>query len=358
MVAASASLENAEVRLRLVIADERIAAVEVHNRRPVGAVGALVGKSPDRIPSLLRRLFPVCGHAHASACEQAIAAARGESTAALRHVPHLLAEMAIAHAWRVLIDWAVLLGRAPGAAALQRVRDAARRLGEKPDEAHAANLAEALGRAVFGPYQPTVPELPDWSAVTDQVAGELIRAVATESVAPPVTRLLSQLTPEWFVARLAADTTFAARPNADGLPAETGPYAACSVAERELFDRNGPLAARLLAMLAVTLHLIARLRGSSRAAGIVAAAAQGDAGCGVAATARGPLAYHVVLEDDRIATLRSVAPTEWVLHPQGVLVQLLRGRSAAGGERLARLATVACDPCALCEVSLDVSTHA
>jgi uptake hydrogenase large subunit len=381
-----------ELRLRLHAAGGRIVALEIDNRRPTGLLSALAGCDADRAPALLRRLFPLCGDAHAIACTRAISAARAapeDDDSACTAM--LAAEQAVAHGWRSLFDWPALLDRPAEPGRLQPLVAAAARLraaavagterSARPTEVVdcAGSLAEALMQAVFGPSRPadgSPQALIDWagSCRDSSSVAELLATVAASPLAaverPAVRRLsvaadggidgdVSTAMPaaDWFGARLAGDPAFGRQPSLDGLPAEVGAYAACSSAERTCFDRSGPLAARLLAMLGSAAALAAALR---RVGAGSAADAHGDpggrlepgSGCGLAATARGPLAYWVRLDGARIAALRSVAPTEWALHPQGPLSTLLRGLPVADGVLCARLAAAAFDPCAVLGVEL------
>jgi uptake hydrogenase large subunit len=380
-----------ELRLRLHATGGRIVALEIDNRRPTGLLAALAGCDADRAPALLRRLFPLCGDAHAIACTRAIGAARAgtaDDDDSARCA--LWAEQAVAHGWRSLFDWPALLDRPAEPGRLQPLVAAAARLraaavagaerSARPTEIVdcAGSLAEALMQAVFGPSRPadgSPQALIDWAGSGhDSSVAELLAMVAASPLAaverPAVRRLsvaadggidgvVSATMPaaDWFGARLAGDPAFGRQPSLDGLPAEVGAYAACSAAERACFDRAGPLAARLLAMLGSAAALAAALRrvGEGSAPdthGDPGGRLEPGSGCGIAATARGPLAYWVRLDGARIAALRSVAPTEWALHPQGPLSALLRGMPVADGVRCARLAAAAFDPCAVLGVEL------
>ena len=144
-----------------------------------------------------------------------------------------------------------------------------------------------------------------------------------------MTAKLAAAPAEWFAARLTADPAFAGRPDVDGMPAETGPFAALKAEDAEIAVRNGPAAARLLAVLHAAAQIARALDAESLPATQIEsrATAPGTA-CAVVQTARGPLAYWVRLDaGDRIAEIRSLAPTAFALHPAGPLPQMLIGHA-------------------------------
>lgn len=367
--------DGIELRLRLRIAAGQVVALAIENRRPAGLLEVLRGRRADEVPALVQRLFPICGYAHALACAHAIAAARGDDvrhhTEAKRDL--LWAELAVAHAWRSLIDWPALLGQPPQLAALRQliaVAERLRTLAQTPSAAAAAarsvaldDLATALAHAVFGDDAPRALHaevLCAWAATQASPLHALLTAIRDSPLAAlpaPAVCLLATPSANWFAARLSAALDFGRHPDADGRAAEVGAYACCSSAERARFDAAGPVAARLLAMLAAAAALIARLRaaaqGQASAAVVNACSPVPGSGCAVAETVRGPLAYWVRLAAGRIADLRSLAPTEWVLHPRGALYQWLPGLPAAGAQQSARLALAAVDPCAVTAIELE-----
>lgn len=367
--------DGIELRLRLRIAAGQVAALAIENRRPTGLLEVLRGRRADEVPALVQRLFPICGHAHALACAHAIAAARGDD--AHRHAEAqrdlLWAELAMAHGWRSSIDWPGLLGQPPQLAVLRQLIGSAgrlRTLAQAPSSATAAarsvaldDLATALVHAVFGGHAPPVlhaDALCAWSATPASPLHALLTVIRDSPLAglpAPAVCLLATPSANWFAARLSTRTDFERKPGADGMAAEVGAYACCSSAERALYDAAGPVAARLLAMLAAAVALIARLHAAAReslpAVPLDACSPAPASGCAVAETVRGPLAYWLRLEAGRIADLRSVAPTEWVLHPRGALYQWLPGLPAAGAQQSARLALAAVDPCAVTAIELE-----
>lgn len=362
---------GAELRLRLTLAGGRIVALRIDNRRPAGLLDALRGYRADQVPELVRRLFPICGSAHAVACAGAIAAARGDASNldASAQRDRLWAELAVAHGWRSLIDWRALLGQPPRLRELRRLIAAAERLrtpGERSDALQ--QLAEHLQQAVFGDNAPRATHaaaLCEWAGTVASPLQDLLRAIRESPLAmvrPPDVLALAKPSAEWFATRLSSDPGFGRQPSVNGAPAEIGAYADCAAAERCLFDAAGAIGARWLAMLASAAALLATLRGAAQGRQTVAAAdacsTLPDSGCAVADTVRGPLAYWVRLDGERIADLRSVAPTEWALHPRGALSQWLLGLPAEDAQTTARLAAAAFDPCAVLGVEMEHMTHA
>lgn len=367
--------DGVDLRLRLRVESGRVVALEIANGRPAALLDVLRGRRADDVPALVQRLFPICGYAHALACASAIAAARGEDSDRLGEQQRdlLWAELAVAHGWRCLIDWPALLGRPPQLAALRQLMAVAARLralaqtaplpGAGERAAALNDLAAGLGHAVFGDRAPGAMHaaaLSTWVGAVASPLHDLLRVVQDSPLAglrPPDVALLPMPAAAWFAARLSADPAFGRHPHADGLPAEVSAYARCTRAERERFDMAGPVAARLLAMLGAAAALIATLRGAGQgplpAATANACSPSSGSGCAVADTVRGPLAYWVRLDEDRIADLHAVAPTEWALHPRGALHQWLPGLPAEAAQHSARLAVAAVDPCAVTGIALE-----
>ena len=138
-----------------------------------------------------------------------------------------------------------------------------------------------------------------------------------------------------------------------GQAAETGAYARRI---RNPAPVGGAFAARWLARLG---ELEIWASGAQKVgAGGTASAVTIASGVGraVVETARGLLMHEVVLEGDRIADYRIVAPTEWNFHPQGPLSGWLTGRRCSDEADLRRFvahAVAALDPCVRWELMLE-----
>lgn len=178
-------------------------------------------------------------------------------------------------------------------------------------------------------------------------------------------RLAADLDLLHLEAALRGDPGFGQKPtDRAGQPSEVGPFArhashpAVAAARAEHGDGvHARLIARLVDLDAARAGLCAALdrlleAGPSAADAHVLAAATG-VGLGVARTARGPLVHRVVLDRGRVAAFSTVAPTEWNLHPEGAIQNLL---GLAGSDpRLSaagRTYLVALDPCVAFDVEV------
>lgn len=118
-----AGLDPGRVRIVLTLAGDALAGVSVHCERP-DIAAALHGKPADEAVALVPLIYALCGQAQGVAARAALAAARGQATAA--HVDaRVVAEAAREHAWKLLVDWPKQLGLAPDAALFVRVAKAA-----------------------------------------------------------------------------------------------------------------------------------------------------------------------------------------------------------------------------------------
>ena len=232
-------------RVALHISDGRVERVAI-TPPPVPDLTAIMrGRAADSVPPLVRLMFPICGAAHEAACAGAIAAAQGraaEGVAEHRNAV-LIAEIALAHAMRAALYWPPALGCDADPAAMAGVVRVGADYRGGPAPETAQKLAEALRFAVFSNTAFDVSgmsALRDWAHEADAVSAQAVRTAATLPLRDPVTAKLAAASPEWFAARLAADPAFAAQPDVDGMPAETGPFAALKAEDAEIAVRNGP----------------------------------------------------------------------------------------------------------------------
>lgn len=376
------SADAGRVEVRLVLAGGRVARAGVAVRRPVGAVRALAGRPVADALRLVPLLFAVCGTAQGvaavAACEAAMGVEPSRAQAAARALL-ALAEQAQSHAWHALVDGPRLLGEAPDAAGLARVRKAFDRVAAAlraepgwlrpgggaiaPDRAALADAIDgaeaALHAAVFGGGSPQGPEaLAAWAAsggtAAARVTAHMLRDAAFGTA--PV-HALPELPAGWFAERLAADSGFAERPTLDGRPAVTGPLARHGTAGGTGLAIHA--AARLAEVAALPGRMRALLPELAEDAGRAAPDAADGAGAGVAETARGRLAHWMRLERGRVADFRSVAPTEWNFHPDGALARGLSGAEAGPGlEERVRLLVTALDPCVPWTLDIEGAHHA
>jgi hypothetical protein len=162
----------------------------------------------------------------------------------------------------------------------------------------------------------------------------------------------------WFAQRLTG-AAFSATPTVDGAPAEAGSlcYVESMPAMAPVLARAGRTVwARLLGQLANAHRLLDVLEAelprvaTGRSARGGARAQGAGAGAGVADTSRGRLAHAVELEGGVVTSWRTVAPTEWTFHPQGVVPQVLEGLRSEEAEALAPFLVAGLDPCVACVV--------
>jgi hypothetical protein len=107
----SGGIDPGRVRVRLTLAGDRVAGVEVASERPqVAAV--LRGRDAEEAVRLVPLLFALCGKAQGCAASLALSAARGDAVAPYLD-PAIQAEAMREHLWRWLLDLPALLGAAP-----------------------------------------------------------------------------------------------------------------------------------------------------------------------------------------------------------------------------------------------------
>jgi coenzyme F420-reducing hydrogenase alpha subunit len=160
------------------------------------------------------------------------------------------------------------------------------------------------------------------------------------------------------------DDQFVTRPCWHGSIYETGPVTrmADHPAVATLIQRHGcGLLARITARLAELLGLPMAIRG--RLLGVVppqpmveTLSAGPGIGLAVVETARGRLVHRVELEGTRVCRYQVLAPTEWNFHPNGPLIQGLRGIATTSPQALteqAAMAVMALDPCVGYTISID-----
>lgn len=310
--AAAGPADTAEVRLHC--AAGRVVDVSLGTGARARATAVLGRSAPGAAPALARRLFPVCGLAHAAALGRALAMAGGGDAPEGAAARQVLAEAAAAHVWRACIDWPAALGLPPRPAPLRRARAALAEVTGGDADGGGAALAALLGdQSLFGDG----PESP---------AARLVAALGPLADLP-----LDPAAPEpgGSGALFAADARF------DPLPVPVG----------------ARLADRIAAILARVRAARAALTGDAPVPPVAARPIPGGA-LAVARTARGPLAYRVTLGAGRIDTLCLVAPTDLVLAQGGALGRGLAQIAGGDIEVRARALIAAFDPCGEIRLSL------
>jgi coenzyme F420-reducing hydrogenase alpha subunit len=361
-----------EVQLRTQ--SGRVADVQVRSTRRTDFSRVLVGLPVDGALRLVPSLFSICAAAQAiaglEACEAALGVQVDARQQALRRTLAAL-EALDNHSFQVLVEWPRQVGVPPLVAPFRALRAAI----DEVRRAVTAGGSWAVLGGVTGPV--ATPSLEGLRAAVELLApamamreldafeawarGSTLLEVALEAGARSAGRvktpLLAPQPPAWFAARLTSEA-FSAQPSVDGVPAEAGALG---------FVTDTALVAQVLARegRSTWARLVARFADIARLLDVVAAGvveAQGATpappptlrsgqGAGVADTSRGRLAHAVTLDDGRVSSWRTVAPTEWSFHPAGVLREALLGEEAAGAEARARFLVTALDPCVGCVVT-------
>lgn len=364
------------IRLEAVAIDGRLVTKNLVTTRAGGIAAALAGRVLADVPTLLPRLFPLCGAAHAIASLAAIETAlRIELPAAQTAFRDLLllAEHGAAVAWRILMDWPPLIGEPAQVRACADVRRAAAAINAGAEGGQWARIGGATLRPERDELRRVVRELalmlnglfpeaeaPSFPALEAKISARASTPARLISIARrelanygahDLPRIAAMDT-SWFASRLASQPDFSDAPTRDGVPAEVGPLAAQRhpLVAGALTQWGPTLATRLLAA-ALDAHVVAErlLRALDPLSDADPAAAdltRTGRGVGVEETARGPLAYYVETADGRVRTLRSVAPTEWNFHGEGpFMAALATAPRVADPVFAARLLAASFDPC-------------
>lgn len=341
--------------LTLSLDADVVSAVRVASTRPPPVSRLFEGRPLDQALALVPALFSICRTAQHVAAVEAAEAALGvkicdEERLARRAL--VLLEQLDHHAWQFDLEWPARLGLPPKAERLRAWRalteTARRALGAKILLGGAARphvtlplaaLEEALDARLRDPFF------------------DAFLARCAEFSSPDAPRLLPTQPAAFFEAALDVPS-FSARPTFDGAPAEVGALA--RQADARLIAL-GPLLARATARKREAFASLTALKECAqelREGGQPVLPAR-DTGLGTAVveTARGPLAHRLNIAEGRVISWRSVAPTEWTFHPDGVLQQL-RGLTALKVQERAEMWVTLLDPCVPCRVDLEGPRHA
>jgi hypothetical protein len=382
----------------LEVADGRVTGVGLESSRCVDVARVLIGQPVGAAARLVGLLFSLCGVAQTVAAVRAAEAATGAraspATNGARHAV-VLCEAVEQSVLRLGMDWPAVAGTAPDIEAVRELRRdvmAARRaasvaswdrIGGAADGARwpppalnpaVASMTAHVRALVFGdaPVPETEAALADLAASgRGSVSGALALALDDDGAGGAAEAAVAPLRDwnlETFAARLsgADGWAFAARPDWNGAPAETGALARLGghPLVAGLRVRGAGLAARLAARLLDLDRMLAALADLAGGAAAPPPAVLADApGRGLSAvdTARGLLVHRVTLDGGRVADWRIVAPTEWTFHPDGALARVPLGWPAgdrAALSRRARLLVAAMDPCVAHEVTIREAAHA
>jgi hypothetical protein len=301
--------------------------VRIDAPRPPSFARLVVGKPVEEAARLAGMIFNTCAAAQEGAARAAFGLPPAPGAGA-----RIARESLREHALKLSVAWPRALGLAPDRAALGAVA----KLG--------ADHGAALCAALFGPLGPPrrIEQFEEWMAAGDTPAAQVLHHVWTRWDARWARADLPLWRPgaplfgvDWHAAEIGggpADVSVAARVADHDLM-------------REVAARRGRgLAWRLVARLVDAQRLIEGLPGGSRDEVPQAL----DLGIGVAQAARGAMLVQAAVQDGRVVALARLSPTDFALHPHGVLAASLdglpRGRRAPL-QRIAALAIEAVDPC-------------
>lgn len=361
---------------RILIRRDGFGKAVFDNHRLTDIAPALCARPAREAPRLARLLLPVCGWAQGLACVTAIETAAGRPAAAPTLAARALlaeAEMATRLLWHAAIDWPPLLGQPVQPAALRLVATGLEAMaaqlwrmadplapgdGAAPLEAAAEParcLAEAVENMVLTGAPANLEDAGAWADWVENSEAALARlARRARSLAIPAGAPDAPLPPLAALAgHLDADAGFGRAPHVLGRAADAT-AAGRSGAARALGAYLGPVAARFLDTAISARALAIRLSARTPRA-VEAVRLPGGAGAALVFTLRGPLVHLAALDGPdpsraRLVRFRAVAPTEWMLHPEGALARALSALLTPDFAAAARLVVAAFDPCAVIEV--------
>jgi len=363
----------------------KVRTVAIESTRTVGASRVLEGKAPEEVARLVPMLFSLCGRAQGVAALRAWEAAGGANAApatAFAREWVVAAEALVENLWRLLLDWPEAMGEesknAPQFAAWRRkllhlagvvmqakgwrspgavVSVPNGELRHAGSELRGFLGADVLAMEPGDWYAADLAALSDWwragRTATARITGRLFEGEGLGGRSDVALMEAARSDGPWqrVLDRTLHETGFAAKPDWQGEPRETGALARMRhhPAVAEALARHGNcIAVRLLARLADTVALAQVLAGAGTAERIRGIGVEPGTGAAWVETSRGVLVHALVLCDGRVARYRVLAPTEWNFHPLGPFVQGLRGQEARSDqdlERSLRLHAMALDPC-------------
>lgn len=334
------SLSPGQVRVRARLDGDRLHDISVRAERPRGLARALLARPPTEIPATARRLFALCGHAHAAAAAAALAAAglaAGPDDPALPR--RLAAERLGEHLRGLLIGWHAFVPPLPDEAAAARAALGALAAAE-PEVAPLGAWLAALGLGADA-----VPPPGSWAA-------RLLADAVAETSFPPLPA--DPLRPADDAAVLAAleagGEAFAASPSLAGRVAETGAF--CRAAATAPLPG---LAGRMAARFAEIADALAVLAGRAAPPAVVGGRAGGLA-YGVVESPRGRLVHAVRPAAAGPVDYLVLAPTEWNFAAAGPVARALAAARFADPARVGpalRRFVALVDPCVGLECALE-----
>jgi len=372
-----------------------VVAVRLTSQRPTGLGRFFRGKQPATLVERLPLIFSLCGTAQTVAACEALEQGLGRPASldrtALRRAA-VLSETLVEGLRGIVVEWAAFLGKPLEPSALLAATAAREHLMAALSPANAwrcigdersvavdldvaatasAEMMSALGQVGIGMDAAelrTAGDLEAWAGKGDGLARRAVARVLEHGSADfgrssfhPLTASLEELG-----ARVAADPdgSFQAQPEIAGQTYETGSLSRMTQDPLVgvLLDEFGNglltrLAARIVELAGLP-AAIDRLVASLDPA-IAESLTEGESlapgeGVGGVDCARGRLLHWARVGDGKAIDYRILAPTEWSFHPDGTLVDGLRGVQAGPKgdlEPAVRLFVAAMDPCVACHVS-------
>jgi len=369
-----------EITIELTHRAGQVGAVKIDSTRPEAA-RVFRGKTPEQLLSMVPLLFSLCSNAQAYAALLACRAALSldaelEADAARECLVQL--ETVREHAWRILLDWPVLLGQPADKLALAALLKLDRQF--KPclfKDGEAFKLDSQL--QIDGPFLQTLlveltslidqaifaggrsgflaisdeVHLRDWLDSNTGLAAQLLNAVYQcdwPLLGNSPVLGLPELDPAELNRQMqnTDPLAFCRTPQWQGRCFETTPLSRqqASPLLADLHGRYGN--GLLLRFVAVLLEVAAIPQGLKPSLGTMSACAADGIGLAQLQAARGLLIHRLALRQGRVYDYRIVAPTEWNFHPDGVLAQDLKSLQADDVDGLRQQAEWlinAVDPC-------------
>jgi hypothetical protein len=369
-----------EIHIELTHRAGQVAVVKIDSTRPEAA-RVLVGKTPEQVLNMVPLLFSLCGNAQAYAALLACRAAlqmpsQPEADAARECLLQL--ETVREHAWRILLDWPVLLDQPADKIALAALLKLDRQFKSclfKDGEAFKldsrlqidgpclqsllAELTGLLDQAIFAGSLSRFLAISDeaqlrkWLDGNPALAAQLLSALYQRDWLALGNSHVAGL-PELDPAELNRQMqntdllVFCRMPQRLGCCFESTPFSRqqASPLLTDLHSRYGK--GLLVRFLAVLLEVAAIAQGVKSMGGTMPVYAEYGIGLAQVQAARGLLIHRLALSQGRVYDYRIVAPTEWNFHPDGVLAQGLKSLQADDAYSLRQQAEWlinAVDPC-------------
>ena len=152
-----------QIDLSLQTDGNRVTVVRLHSSRPVNACRVLIGHTVQEVPRIVSLLYRVCGHAQTLTALKACESAKGieaSPRASLNRECMVLIETIREHAWRLLMDWPLLMAQQPAIEAFQSIQRVL------------ANMSRRLcpeGACWRLGGEPTCPEPIEWLPLLDEL---------------------------------------------------------------------------------------------------------------------------------------------------------------------------------------------